>query len=203
MEIEFKMPEEVVRLFKHAVYSVRLQGYEIYLGGGCLRDLYVGKPVEDIKDYDIFLIPHTGAQSVDVSHLKHCSVLSGDHIPDMKKRGVNCLIWWYDEVEYNFIVYGEYLLAIDLADDMDMGICQAMYPLDYAQNKKHRIIVSEHFVKDHSERRIKCYHDYKKSRMVSRYERMKEKFPSYVEEGKPDIKIYAKDGREKKMKAHY
>lgn len=75
--------------------SENVKGYDVYLGGGMLRDRYCGLPYKDI---DIFLVPNGEDKQIvpyqpkgyGISYTKSC-----EGNDDMAKRGVGALMGLY------------------------------------------------------------------------------------------------------------
>jgi hypothetical protein len=163
------------------------EGYDIYLGGGMLRDLYTGNTP---KDVDIFAIPkfeYEGQRELYVpprgynNYIKHARDIS-----DMQDRGVEKVRGdWYSKMstpDVQFIIYEKHLTQEELAEDFDMNICQivmnGLTGSTYATNA---------FLQGHEGMVIECLHDYDRIRTYKRYVRMEAKFYNYGVEGKPEL----------------
>ncbi|MCP4991932.1 MAG: hypothetical protein GY928_39545, partial [Colwellia sp.] len=181
-----------------------VKGYDVYLGGGCLRDTYVGI---GFKDIDIFLIPNGEEKQLvpytpkgyAISYTKSC-----EDSEDMKARGVGALVGMYyrkrpdntedtkkfqvsvsdlmlkpEDVpqwraEVQYIIYDHYMHQYELAEDMDIGINQIMW-----KHGEGYCIASRYFTLDHGAEVIQFYHTYNPKRMYSRLKRMRDKFEDY------------------------
>jgi hypothetical protein len=162
-------------------------GYEVYLGGGILRDVYLGvKP----KDIDLFFVPVENAPQY-LLHDTHRNLqfsyrMETNETQSLYQRGVEQLIGFKTPSlvvpELQFIVYGTTLTAEELTEDMDIGICQIMYHIFSG-----KFYVSENFKKDVAAKEIRCYHKYDKYRMIERFDRMQRKFPDFKCVGKPTV----------------
>jgi hypothetical protein len=157
-------------------------GYDVYLGGGYLRDLYCGL---EPKDIDLFFIPNGNDRELPILSKTYINYSrSADEIPDMQERGVDKVVGLFapklSTCDVQFIVYKKFLTADELAADMDMNINQCMYHIESKQ-----FFLSKEFVYGHSEMVIQCLHTFDQTRMFKRYERMKGKFPSYGVIGQP------------------
>jgi hypothetical protein len=175
--------------------------YEVYLGGGYLRDLYCGVTPKDI---DIFFSPKKYQPELAVEFdflniiplekypdtckkLYRKSVNNSNFNQDMANRGIRSLVGLMalNDVlpnQIQIITYNQIMTHNEVTLDLDMNICQiSWHPLtntfDY----------SDSFLNGHSDRIIKCLHDYDPIRMWHRYSRMEEKYPNYTVEGKNDI----------------
>lgn len=168
--------------------------FDIYLGGGYLRDSYCSMKKGtyfEPKDVDIFFIPKDGvekevpvaaAESTFVKYHKAAADIS-----DMEERGVSSLtglsVHYLSTKEVQFIVYKQHMTQEQLVLDMDMNINGIMWkPVDFGG----KALVSDAFISGHEEREIKCLHVYDETRMYYRYERMKELFPTYKVTGQPE-----------------
>lgn len=186
LEVEFK---EDVRTFVKTVAEKSI-GYDIYLGGGFLRDLYTGNTP---KDVDIFVIPQDdfeGQRDLYIpprgynNYIKHAWEIS-----DMEERGVAKVRGdWYSKLstpDVQFIIYEKPMTQDELAEDFDMNICQiTMHGLSGS------IYATSAFLKGHEDMVIECLHDYDTVRTYKRYVRMEEKFYNYDVEGKPELDHY-------------
>ena len=181
------IPQEVLDFIKKLEDNTK--GYNIYLAGGYLRDLYVtaGKWEDNLvsmffepKDIDLVFIPNgeTAKQlpTVERSYVnydKEASLIS----EDMAARGVSHLRGLFvpelNTSDVQFIVYDKQLTIKEVAEDMDLGINQVMYNL--SQGWWH----TEYFENNHKNKIIKFYHEFDEARMVDRIVRMKRKFPEY------------------------
>jgi len=165
-------------------------GYDVYLGGGYLRDLYCGL---EPKDIDLFFIPNGNEKELPILSKTYINYSrSADEIPDMQERGVDKVVGLFapklSTCDVQFIVYKKVLSGLDLAKDMDMNINQVMYHV-----KSKKFFYSIDFLNGHHRMIIECLHQFDQTRMFKRYERMKGKFPSYDVIGQPVFDDYKED----------
>lgn len=168
--------------------------FDIYLGGGYLRDSYYSlknNTLFEPKDIDIFFVPKDGiekdvpvaaAESTFVKYHKAAADIS-----DMEERGVSSLtglsVHYLSTKEVQFIVYKQFMTQEQLVLDMDMNVNQIMWkPSEHGST----VLASDYFVLGHAEKLIICHHKYDETRMYYRYERMKEIFPTYKVTGQPE-----------------
>lgn len=159
--------------------------FEVYLGGGYLRDAYTRNTA---KDVDIFLIPKkdevTQVPLATASGLYVSFHKVADNEEDMRERGIAELYGIYSPglttPSIQFIVYDRYLHHTQLVSDLDMNINQIAYSVKYGTT-----LASEAFLLGHKDKVIECLHDYDPIRMYSRFSRMESKFSDYRVIGKP------------------
>lgn len=186
-ELKTKIPEDVVELLQEVQHN--MPEFNVYLGGGFLRDIYCGLTPKDI---DIFLVPLDGVPWDGREYIPVNSMVtyrkSTDDIeiaPDMRARGVQKLVGlWCKKLEtkdVQYIIYDKYLTQIQLSDDFDFNVCQITY--DPISNW---VDVSNAFLLGHEEKELECLHTYCEERTLARYERMESKFPEYKVIGKPE-----------------
>ena len=186
--IKVKIEEDVKALLKDIQSRVEGQ-FNVYLGGGALRDSYCDKP---IKDLDIFFIP-CNSVSKEVGYIpakwyvnynKKLSDLT--NTSDMASRGVCQVVGLFNgsmsTKEAQFIVYDKHLTIDELAEDFDMNICQIVWCARTGD-----ICATEEFLEGHEEEYIECTQDYDISRTFDRYTRMEAKFPDYDVYDKPEF----------------
>lgn len=175
--------------------SLNMKGYDVYLGGGYLRDLYCNL---DYKDLDIFLVPNGEKKGVRPYKPKGYFELYTKECDndDMSERGVAGLVGFRykikmdcDLVDYNpskqdmteiqYIIYEDDVIdgIEELCVDMDMTINQVMWEPDVASNTCY---CTEDFIDDHRRGYIDFSHKYDEVRMYCRQKRMQEKFPHYT-----------------------
>lgn len=168
------------------------KGYDVYLGGGYLRDVYTKK---DYKDVDVFLVPKEGCEekyihvpnNYDVLYDINCEWL------DMKKRGVCNLKGLFPNkksitgnlkkanTEVQFIVYDKVLTQEELCADMDITLNQIQWKVSVKRaSNLYMCKCTESFYKAHEDKEITFAHMYDRYRMYRRLERMQEKFPDYT-----------------------
>jgi len=177
--VKIDIEQSVKDLLKEV--SGNVKGYDVYLGGGFLRDSYCNL---HYKDIDIFLVPNGEDKQLvpyqpkdyGISYTKTC-----DDNNDMKKRGVGALIGLYekgdeflDKKEVQYIIYDKHMTQEDLCLDMDMTINQVMW-----NPCESECMVSELFISDHDQGWLRFQHKYDNIRMYCRLKRMEEKFPYY------------------------
>jgi len=167
--------------------------FDIYLGGGYLRDSYYAMKNNTFfepKDVDIFFVPKDGVEkSVPVGAAEETFVKyhkDASDISDMEERGVSSLtglsVHYLSTKEVQFIVYKKHMTQKQLVVDMDMNINQIMWkPTEFGC----AVLVSGEFISGHEDQEIKCLHVYDETRTYHRYERMKELFPKYKVTGQP------------------
>jgi hypothetical protein len=177
--IKIEIPQWVQDLLGDVTLNTK--GYDVYLGGGLLRDSYCDLP---FKDIDIFLVPNGEDKQLvpytpkgyGISYTKDC-----EDNDDMSKRGVGALIGMYDRnkasKEVQYIIYDKPMTQEELVDDMDIGINQVMW-----KHGEDLCMASDDFVIDHNIEYITFYHEYNPKRMWSRLQRMIIKFPEYYYE---------------------
>jgi hypothetical protein len=170
-----------------------LKGYDVYIGGGCLRDLYhqiqrwgedeyeMVKIFYEPKDIDVFFIPNGEPEQqlpvVPKSYINY-DKKAEDISPDMAVRGVSHLRGMLvsglkPTHDVQFIVYGKCLTVEELCADMSENINQVMW------SPVSGWVHTEAFVNGHNEKYIELLHTYDETRMIDRIVRMKRKFPDY------------------------
>lgn len=165
------------------------KGYDVYLGGGYLRDQFCEL---SYKDIDIFLVPNGEEKQLvpytpkgyGINYTKSC-----EDSNDMKRRGVGALIGFYKRTalydlvainhEVQYIIYDKPMTQEDLCEDMDMTINQVMWKPINLIGGVSTCMCTEEFLEDHEYGELRFTHHYDEIRMYYRLERMKEKFPSY------------------------
>lgn len=172
-----------VALFIEEVYK-NTTGYDIYLGGGYLRDKYTNNLP---KDVDVFVIPNGREKDLYIPPRGYNNYIkSARDISDMQKRGVHKVRGdWYSKMttsDVQFIIYEKPMTMEELAEDMDINICQVMYSAATL-----RVLATQAFVDGHEDEIIECLHDYDRVRTFKRYVRMEDKFPFYDVVGKPSL----------------
>ena len=177
-----EIAEDVLKFLKEVNDSST--GYDIYLGGGYLRDKYVGKTP---KDVDVFVIPNGEEKDLHIpprgynNYIKDASSIS-----DMQERGVKKVRGdWYSKMstpDVQFIIYQDPMTIKELAEDMDINLCQVMYSAQSGE-----VLATEAFITGHFCKIIECLHDYDTVRTYKRYVRMEDKFYDYHSVGKPEL----------------
>jgi len=171
-----------------------MKGYDVYLGGGFLRDKYCDL---GYKDLDIFLVPNGEKKGIRPYKPKGYFELYTKECDndDMSERGVAGLVGfrykvvfdgeWVDYThtkqditELQYIIYEDDIIddIQDLCEDMDMTINQVMWIPD---EESDTCVCTDSFISDHKYKWIEFSHEYDEIRMYCRQKRMKEKFPSY------------------------
>lgn len=168
----------------------KTKGYDVYLGGGFIRDLYwnhleSGKPHEwfwctkEPKDIDLFFIPNgKGKGELPVLPKTYINYdISAEDIPNVREnvkhvRGL--FVKYLSTRDVQFIVYDKPMTMRQLAEDMDISINQCMYHI-----KSGLSYMTDEFTLAHDNKVIEMMHDFEPERMYNRLVRMKKKFPDY------------------------
>lgn len=161
------------------------KGYEVYLAGGYLRDMYYQKyfNTDNImvqpKDVDIIFVPVSEGKELPVlgSTYINYDVMAKDipNVRDNVERVRGMFATWLSTPDVQFIVYDKYLTIQQLAEDMDCNINQAMYNIATGES-----FCTEAFVQGHENKVIELLHTFETTRMCNRIIRMNKKFPSYT-----------------------
>lgn len=171
-------------------------GYDVYLGGGFVRDLYFNEINEcddmNPKDVDLFFVPSDGEMKLPTIVKSYVNYdKSSSEIPDMEERGVDSVrglfVPWLDTKDVQFIVYKNKMTQEELASDMDCNINQLMVCID--SNTR---FATNAFIEGHNEQEIEMLHCFNFIRMGKRLARMSDKFPSYEVVGDWDLSEFAK-----------
>ncbi len=184
------IPESVKNLLQQV--KDLSEGYDVYLGGGFLRDLYCcvnewsgDRVLVDIcfepKDIDLFFVPNgTSTQTLPTLSKSYINYdkKAEDIAEDMAARGVASLRGMMisglrPTHDVQFIVYGKEMSIEELAADMDCNINQVMYSLSKGWYQ------TEEFISGHENHTIKLLHTFDEDRMISRLVRMARKFDDY------------------------
>lgn len=139
-----KIPYEVKQLLREI--EEKSEGYNVYLAGGYLRDLYHevasydwSHNIFDImftpKDIDVIFIPTFGAKEFSLPTIERSYVNydkpAKDISEDMAARGVTQLRGLFvpklTTSDVQFIVYGKHMTRQEVAADMDCGINQVVW----------------------------------------------------------------------------
>lgn len=181
-----KLPEDVLDFLKEV--DDLTKGYDIYIGGGAIRDLYyneLNRPhYLTPKDIDLFFVPNElhvqELPTIPRSYVNYDK--SANEIPDMEERGVarvrGLFVPKLSISDVQFIVYKDFMSQRELAKDMDVNICQVMMSV-----KTGEMFATEDFYKGHEDEYIEMLHTFDFVRMAKRIARMKAKFPDYDVEG--------------------
>lgn len=181
-----ELPEDVLDFLKEV--DGLTKGYDIYLGGGAIRDLYyneLNRPHYLIpKDIDLFFVPN-GLHVQELPTIPRSYVnydKSADEITGMEERGVarvrGLFVPKLNISDVQFIVYKDFMSQKELAKDMDININQVMMSV-----KTGEMFATEDFYKGHEDEYIEMLHTFDFVRMAKRVARMKAKFPDYDVEG--------------------
>ena len=171
-------------------------GYDIYLGGGYVRDLYFNalNNCDDMepKDVDLFFVPNGGERKLPTIAKSYVNYdKSSSEIPDMEERGVDSVrglfVRWLDTKDVQFIAYNNAMTQEELAADMDCNINQVMICID--SNER---FATNDFIEGHSCEYIEMLHHFNFIRMGKRLARMSDKFPGYEVVGDWDLSEFAK-----------
>jgi hypothetical protein len=183
---DLKIPQDILDLCEMIEKST--VGYDVYLGGGFLRDLEYGNNTP--KDVDLFFIPHKGynLEIIPFCDLGFPVYDYQNPTQDMKDRGVNRVVCFVNKElstqEVNYIVYDYGMSIEELARDFDMGINQIVYDI------KNKVLYrSDKYVEHHENKVLECLHKFSHERMWHRYQRMKAKFPNYSVVGEPSVTL--------------
>lgn len=179
------IPTEVKGLLEEM--ETKSKGYEIYLGGGFLRDLYVSVTQENWfcpKDIDLFFVSNgESEQSLPVLPRTyiHYSLDENELPEDTVERGISSVTGLFVPKltitkDVQIIVYNtEHKLSInELAEDMDCNCNQIMY-----NHEADLIYASEEFFKSHTDKEIKLLKEFDGERMKERLLRMQKRLPDY------------------------
>lgn len=161
------------------------EGYDVYLGGGFLRDTLHRSTGNIItpKDVDIFFIPKDKGNKqlplIPKGYVNY-DIDTGDmlHCRDNVGRVVGWFVKDLEVVDVQFIVYKDTLTLQELVLDMDCNINQIMMPV--TGEKEPSIYYSKAFKEGHEQHTIEMLHEFDTQRMYERLMRMKSKFPKYA-----------------------
>lgn len=188
------IPEDVKEFLQEVVK--RTKGYDIYLGGGYLRDIWWNiQNVDDLlrahskwwghntdaknpKDLDIFFVPNGEIKELPTIPKTYVNYdIMAIDIPNVREnvervRGLfNSALSTRD---IQFIIYDKPMSMRMMAEDMDTSVNQAMYDpgtgCSYCTNA---------FYNSHENKTITMLHEFEEERMYSRLKRMQSKFPEY------------------------
>ncbi|QXN60219.1 hypothetical protein KUA24_152 [Vibrio phage HNL01] len=195
----FKIHQELptqIKEFLNLVVS-KTEGYDVYLGGGYLRDLYFNHlhnveaglyyPPSSVqpkqpKDLDLFFIPQKGYSpegkelpTIPRSYINYDMMAS--EVPNVREnvekvRGI--FVPDLPTPDVQFIVYDKHLTMVQLAVDMDCNINQVMYHPETELSHN-----TSAFYDGHENKVIEMLHEFENERKVARILRMAKKFPDY------------------------
>jgi len=178
------------------------EGYDVYLGGGYLRDRYynefgVKENLLDFiltpKDLDIFFVPKEGAQTKVIPAIPKTYInfdINGDDVKDVRpnvKRVMGIFNKNLSVCDVQFIEYKSPMTGHELARDMDMNINQVMLRADG------QAFMTKDFVLSHENKVLEFKHEFGFDRMTLRLRRMKNKFPAYQFKGDTLLEFAAKE----------
>jgi len=185
------LPQQIKDLLEQVQNDSK--GYDVYVGGGSLRDLYVtvnqwgednysmSRIFWEPKDIDLFFVPN--GEDVRILPVVPKSYVNYDKkaediSPDMVARGVSHLRGMLvsgltPTHDVQFIVYDKQMSVEELCADMSENINQVMWSPESGW------VCTEAFVDGHLTRTILQTHTYDETRMIDRLVRMKRKFPEY------------------------
>lgn len=185
MNLGFEIEGDVKEFLEEIVADTK--GYDVYLGGGYLRDKYVLMKTEgnifSPKDIDLFFVPKEGEEIhilpiIEKTYINYDK--RQDEVPDdMKKRGIYRLRGMYapslyTTKEVQFIVYDKPLTIEELAADMDCNVNQVMVCASTYEE-----YCTEAFLEGHEEKCIELLHTFDEDRMKERLIRMQKRLNSY------------------------
>lgn len=180
------IPQDVSSFLQEVVD--RTEGYDVYLGGGCLRDWYYNKvnglkffnsDYRVAKDLDIFFVPKEDTfKKLPVVPRTYMNYdIKAADIPNVRENVKSVQGWFNGNLsvrDIQFIEYDKPMSMRELAEDMDCNCNQAMYhpatELGY---------MTDAFTTSHEDKFIEMLHEFGTERMVARLKRMEKKFPDY------------------------
>ena len=183
--IESLIKEDVLEFLQKV--AVKTEGYDVYLGGGYLRDNYFQKYnhkgdilTHSPKDIDIFFIPNNETSSCELPTVEKTYInydIDARDIPNVRPNVKHVRGLFEGNLstrDIQFIVYDKPLTMRQLAEDMDCNLNQIMY------NVKTRLgYHTDAFYKGFEDKEIKMLHEFEVERMFGRIQRMIKKFPSF------------------------
>lgn len=201
-----ELPDDVLSFLDTVASNTK--GYNVYLGGGYLRDKYYNEltlrshkevygdnsdfnhcvGILEPKDLDLFFVCDGTSDkqlpTIEKSYINYDK--SSEDIPDMQERGVERVRGLFvpalSTSDVQFIVYHKEMSIGELVEDMDCNINQVMYdPVNKTTN------VSDNFIDGHDNEYIEMLHYFDYIRMAKRVHRMSLKFPDYSIYGKWDF----------------
>lgn len=186
--IEEHMRKDVLDFIREV--NQKTKGYDVYLGGGFIRDLYWNylnsfKPFtltvkKEPKDIDLFFIPnnkeHEYLPVLAQTYINYD--IPAEDIPNVREnvkhvRGL--FAKFISTRDIQFIVYDKPMSMRELAEDMDCNINQCMYHVESGLS-----YYTDAFTNGHEDKVIEMCHEFETERMYSRLVRMQKKFPDYV-----------------------
>lgn len=189
----FKLTEHLKKDVKDFIEEVarKTKGYDVYLGGGFIRDLYYNyinyekgwssflTSYLEPKDIDLFFIPNDEEQK-ELPVLPKTYInydIPAEDIPNVREnvkhvRGL--FVKYLSTRDVQFIIYDKPMTMKELAEDMDISINQCMYHI-----KGSLSYMTDGFTIAHEDKIIEMMHDFEPERMYNRLVRMSNKFPDY------------------------
>lgn len=134
-KINIEVPTELYGVLTEIECAVSPK-YTIYVAGGFLRDTHGNRP---IKDLDIMVVPVDPSDTGYISEVSTLvdkvasnifypeNVIPSQYLEGMKSRGISGVLMGYCRgmsMESQLIVYGKHMTEEDVANDMDINICQ-------------------------------------------------------------------------------
>ena len=200
----YKVGEHIPTDIKEFLEEVvtRTEGYDVYLGGGYLRDVYWnllninglhfahgkwwGQGLEyevakNPKDLDIFFIPQVNATTFELPVIPktyiNYDIAAADiaNVRENVKRVRGLFNSNLSTRDIQFIVYDKPMTMKMLAADMDTSINQVMYC-----PRTQLSYCTNAFYNSHEDKTIELLHEFELTRMYSRLKRMEKKFPDYT-----------------------
>ena len=195
MEILFKdiLPEDIKDFIEQV--AEKTKGYDVYLGGGYLRDIYwnhlngyrdwqnyhfgCDNQPKEPKDIDIFFIPiRDEVKSLPVLPKMYINYdVPAVDIPNVRENVAHVRGLFMKDLsthDIQFIVYDKAMSMKSLAEDMDINLNQVMYC-----PRKQTQYMTKDFITSHGNKIIKIMHEFELERMFGRIQRMMKKFPDY------------------------
>lgn len=184
-DIKSLIKEDVLEFLQKV--AVKTKGYDVYLGGGYLRDNYFqeyinkGNILTQPKDLDIFFIPNNETSFCELPAIEKTYInydIDARDIPNVRPniKHVRGLFNAYLSTrDIQFIVYDKPLTMQQLAEDMDCNLNQIMYNVKTG--------VGYHtgaFYSGFEDKEIEMLHEFEVERMFGRIQRMMKKFPSFT-----------------------
>ncbi len=201
------LPEDI-RVFVENIQERVEKEFDVYIGGGYLRDKLNDKPV---KDLDLFFVPKEGFEGREVSYTpaktytmynKRVNDLLSNS--DMKERGVQQVIGLFcsslSTVDVQFIVYQKNMTIEELAEDYDFNVNQVVWsPTNPVYNQG--LYFTKAYWDGHKDFTLECLKEYGEERMYVRWQRMKSKFPDYECIDEPSFENIDRDALDAKERS--
>ncbi len=194
------IPKDIQEFLEEVIS--RTKGYDVYLGGGYLRDIWWNiKNVKGLhfahgkwwsdsglhstvpkqpKDLDLFFIPQNGVVEKELPTIPKTYVnydVMAEDIPNVRENVYRVRGLFNSHIstrDIQFIIYDKPMDIVNMADDMDIDINQVMYePLTDVTHG------SLAFYYAHENKSFQILHTFEEERMYGRLKRMEKKFPDY------------------------